>query len=139
MSMEAKITLIESMAFEGTASSGYTVKIDASKEYGGKNAGFRPMGLLLTSLGGCAGASVISILRKKRQDITGFWINLKGERSKNPPMVFTNIEMEYVIKGRNISEKAIRSSIELSKKTCSVMAMLKSTAEITTRYRIINE
>ena len=76
--VEAKVTLLNNMQFTGTASSGHTLIMDADDESGGHNAGFRPMELLLVGFGGCSGMDVISILRKKRQQVSGLEINVKG-------------------------------------------------------------
>ncbi|MEK6672000.1 MAG: OsmC family protein [Nitrospirota bacterium] len=138
MSLEARIFLLEGLAFEGSTSTGNVVMINASKGAAG-NVGFRPMELFLVSLGACSGVSMIQILQKKRIDISGFWINVKGEKAKTPPTIFTDIDMEYVVKGKNIPEKAVKSAFELTKKTCSVIAMVKPTTNVTTRYRIIEE
>ena len=60
------------MTFTSSADSGFTLQMGASSSVGGQNDGFRPMELLLMGLGGCTAMDVISILRKKRQDVTGF-------------------------------------------------------------------
>ena len=137
---EAKVTLLEGMSFEGTASSGHTLTLDSSIEHGGHDAGFRPMELLLVGLAGCTAMDVISILRKKRQDVTGFEVRVKGQRAKEHPRVYTDISVEYVVRGRNVDPRAVERSIELSEtKYCSAMGMLRATATIATSYRIVDE
>ena len=63
--VEAKVTLVKDMQFTGKATSGHSLIMDADDEAGGKNAGFRPMELLLVGFGGCSGMDVISILRHR--------------------------------------------------------------------------
>jgi len=83
---------------------------------------------------------VIDILRKKRQEVTGFEVNVVGARATEHPMTFTEIEIEYVVSGHNIDPKAVERSIELSQtKYCSVNTMLSKSAVIKTSYRIIEE
>src|SRR5207248_8795269 len=85
--MTAVAKLEMGMRFEGEASSGHRVLLDASEYDGGQNAGFRPMELLLIGLASCTGMEVISILRKKLQDVTGYQVLVQGRRAENHPMV----------------------------------------------------
>ncbi len=96
------------------------------------------MELLLLALGGCTGMDVISILRKKRQDISGLEIRVRGIRAPEHPRRYEEIEVEFVVRGRNVSEAAVARSIELSHgKYCGVTATLD--APVRTSYRIENE
>jgi putative redox protein len=136
--MEAKVTFTEGMELKGEASSGHSVTMDAEIAHGGRDAGFRPMELILVALGGCTGMDVLSILRKKKQNLTGFEVRVKGERSEIHPKVYREIRVEYIVKGKDISEDAVKKAIMLSEeKYCSVEAMLRPAVKITSGYRII--
>jgi len=136
--MAASVKLETGMRFSGTADSGHTLVLDAAEAAGGENAGFRPTELLLISLAGCTAMDVISILRKKRQDVTGLEVRTDGNRSEGHPKVYTDITIEYIVSGRGIDPAAVERAIELSTETyCTVEAMLKKAATITTSYRII--
>jgi putative redox protein len=136
--VEAKVTLLNDMQFSGTASSGHTLIMDADNESGGHNAGFRPMELLLVSFGGCTGMDVISILRKKKQNVSGLEINVKGEKSDTDPKIYKEIHLEYVVKGRDVEKRAVERAIDLSlEKYCSVGATLAKAGTIAFRYRIV--
>jgi putative redox protein len=136
--VEAKVTLLNDMQFSGTASSGHTLIMDADNESGGHNAGFRPMELLLVSFGGCTGMDVISILRKKKQNVSGLEINVKGEKSDTDPKIYKEIHLEYVVKGRDVEKRAVERAIDLSlDKYCSVGATLAKAGTITFSYRIV--
>lgn len=138
--VEAKVTLLKDMQFTGTAASGHTLVMDADDDAGGKNAGFRPMELLLVGFGGCSGMDVISILRKKRQQIAGLEINVKGEKTEDYPKIYKKIHIEYVVKGKGVEKVAVERSISLSlEKYCSVGATLAKTGTITHSYRIVEE
>jgi putative redox protein len=138
--VEAKVTLVKDMQFAGNAESGHTLIMDADDTAGGHNAGFRPMELLLVGFGGCSGMDVISILRKKRQQVTGLEINIKGERANDYPKVYKEIHIEYVVKGKDIAKEAVERAISLSvDKYCSVGATLAKTGRITHSFRIIEE
>jgi putative redox protein len=98
------------------------------------------METLLACLAGCTSFDVVNILKKKRQKISGYWVEVEGERRDEPPEVYTKIQIKYKIKGKNISKEAVERAIQLSnEKYCSVGAMLKKTAELTTSYEIIQE
>jgi putative redox protein len=136
----AKVSYIHGLQFVGTASSGHAIVMDGDPEVGGNNTAPRPMELLLLGLGGCSGMDVVSILRKKRQDITGLEINVKGEQVDTYPKKFIDIDLELVVKGKNISEDAVKRSIELSmNKYCSVKASLEGSAKVRFSYKILQE
>ena len=138
--LTAKVTYVKGMQFVGDTESGHALVMDADPSDGGQNTGPRPMELLLAGAGGCSGMDVISILKKKRQDVTGLEINVKGEKAEDYPKKFTEITLEFVVRGRNISEEAVKRAVELSMtKYCSVKATLEGTAKIHYSYKIINE
>lgn len=136
--VEAKVTLLDNMQFSGTASSGHTLIMDADNASGGHNTGFRPMELLLVGFGGCSGMDVISILRKKRQQVTGLEINVTGEKSDTAPKIYKEVHIEYVVKGKGVDTMAVERAISLSlEKYCSVGATLAKAGRITHSYRIV--
>jgi putative redox protein len=136
--MTAQATLIEGMAFTAEAGSGHTVPLDAEEHGGGHDTGFRPMELLLVGLAGCTGMDVISILRKMRQEVTGYAVHAQGERAVDHPMVFTDITVEHVVTGRAISPEAVARAVELSEtRYCGAGAMLGKTARLKHTFRIV--
>jgi len=138
--LTAKVTYIKGMQFVGDTESGHALVMDADPSDGGQNIGPRPMELLLAGAGGCSGMDVISILKKKRQDVTGLEINVRGEKAEDYPKKFTEITLEFAVRGKNISEEAVKRTVELSMtKYCSVKATLEGTAKIHYSYIIINE
>jgi len=138
--VEAKVTLVDNMQFEGSSSSGHMLTMDADDDSGGHNKGFRPMELLLVGFGGCSGMDVISILRKKRQNVTGLEMNVKGKKADSYPHVYTDVHIEYVVKGKGVEKEAVERAINLSlEKYCSVGATLAKAGKITHSYRIIEE
>ena len=133
---DAKVVWKEGLAFEGIGGSGFTVSLDTLAEEGG-GTGFSPMEVLLVSLAGCTAMDVISILKKKRQDVTSFEVRAHGLRADDHPKIYTDITLEYVVRGHGVDPKAVERAIELSEtKYCSVAGMLKKAANITTTFRI---
>ena len=102
------------MLFESTMPTGHTVRVDVSPAFGGDSLGPEPKQLLLVSLGACTGLDVISILRKKRQDVTQYSINVYATEAEDHPKIYTSILVEHVVGGRAIDPKAVARSIELS-------------------------
>ncbi len=138
--MKASVTLEQGMSFKATADSGFTVNLGAAPAAGGDDDGFRPMELMLISLAGCTAMDVISILRKKRQHITGLQVTVDAKRAREHPKVFTHITMKYIVHGVNVEPVAVERSIELSvTKYCPANAMLSQVVPIDTEYDIIEE
>ena len=138
--MKARLKLIENVCLLGEADSGHGVVIDGAPEIGGNNLGVRPMEMVLIGLGGCTAMDVLSILKKQRQQVTDFTIELEAQRREEPPKVFTEIHLRYIIKGRDLKDTHVKRAVELSaEKYCSVSAMLEKTAKITHDYEIIEE
>ncbi len=133
MTMEARVTWVEDKRFVGQSSSGHGIVVDGSSN----KLGCSPMELVLVGLAGCTAYDVISILQKKRQVVDGLEVEVRGERAETPPRVYTDLHIEYVVRGREVSAKAVSAAISLSKdKYCSVSAMLEGTSRITTSFRI---
>lgn len=108
--------------------------------FGQRHTAASPMELLLVALGGCTGADIVSILEKKRQRVTGYEIEVRGERRAEHPRIYTSIEVVHRVRGYAIDPKAVQHAIELSEtKYCSVSAMLGAAAQITMRYEIEND
>ena len=99
-----------------------------------------PMELILIALGGCAGADVVSILKKKRQRVTGYEIEVIAQRRQERPRIYTSIEVIHYVRGHHVDPKAVAHAVELSEtKYCSVSAMLAAASKLSMRFEIINE
>ena len=100
-----------------------------------------PLQAVQAALGGCTAMDVISILRKKRQPVTGYEVEVLAERRLDAhPRIFTRLEVIHRVRGRGISPAAVAEAVELSDtKYCAVHAMLAHAVAITSRYEIIEE
>ncbi len=126
------------MTFTGTANTGLTIRMDSEKDVGGDDDGFRPLELMLISLAGCTAMDALSILRKKRQEITAFEVKAHAEQTEEHPHVFTHIKVEYIVTGRNVDPAAVERSIELSaEKYCPAQAMMAKVVPIEHTFTII--
>jgi len=132
--VEAQVSWIDGERFVGNASSGHAIVIDSDRQ---RNTAAGPMELVLMGLCACTATDVVSILRKKREPFTGVHVRAEAERATEPPTVYTSIKLIYTISGQ-VTRKAAEDAVRLSEgKYCSVSAMLKSTARITTEIRLI--
>lgn len=137
--MNAKVTWKGRMTFIGSAESGFEVGLGTDPSVGGDNDGLRPMELIAIGLAGCTAMDVISIVQKKRQQVSAFETRIESEKAEEHPKVFTNIKVIYYFEGRNIDPTAVERAIELSAtKYCPAQAMLEKAVRIEHTY-IIND
>ena len=138
--MQAKVNWGEGLSFEGTADSGFKIQLDAKEEVGGEGKGFVPMELMAISLAGCTAMDVISILKKKRQDVTDFEVRVDANRAEEHPKVFTRARIDYLVTGHAVDEKAVLRAIELTaERYCPAQAMLGQVMPIDLHYRIFED
>ncbi len=135
--MNAKVDWKGRMSFTGSADSGFEIPLGTYPEVGGDNDGFRPMELMAISLAGCTAMDVISILKKKRQEVSDFQVKVETERSDQHPKVFTSAVIEYHVAGNGISESAVSRAMELSADTyCPAQAMIGKIIPLSLKYFI---
>ena len=135
--MDAKVTWKGRMTFVGSADSGFEVGLGTDPSVGGDNDGLRPMELLAIGLAGCTAMDVISIVQKKRQQVTAFETSVHADRAGEHPKVFTHVQVHYCFEGHDIDPAAIERAIELSStKYCPAQAMLEKAVQIEHTYEI---
>ena len=123
--------------FIGIPPSGHAQIMDASSR---RNAAPTPLENLLVAVAACTAYDVQSILKKKRQDVTDYRVEIEGHRKADRPQAFIKFHIKHIVSGTNISEKAVSDAIELSNNVyCSVAATVRPTAKITTSFEIVNE
>lgn len=114
--------------FEASTENGNTVVIDADSAH---THGPGPMEAVLMALCSCTSVDVVSILKKKRQPLTGLRVTARATQAPSPPRVFTHIKLTYAVAGGKLSRKAVEDAVSLSKnKYCSVSLMLEKAAKI---------
>ena len=122
--------------FIGTPPSGHAQIMDSK---GDRHAATTPLEMLLVSVAACTAMDVQSILEKKRQDVVDYKVEIEGTRAEEHPRKFTSLHVHHIVRGRNVSDEAVRHAIQLSDtKYCSVAATVRPTAEITTSFEIID-
>jgi len=140
MATTGSVRLLEGVCFEATSGTGHTVLMDGAHDSGGRDAGMRPMEMVLLGLGGCSAFDVVTILRRGRHAVSGCEVALEADRADEPPRVFTSIRLHYRVRGTGLPPRAVERAIELSRdKYCSASAMMAHTAKITTSFEIREE
>jgi putative redox protein len=138
--MKATVTWQSNMVFVGQSASGFPIQMDSDPSYGGTNSGVRPMEMIALGLAGCTAMDVLSILQKKRQQVTQFEVKVDAPRSPEYPMVFTSAVITYIVTGRNISEEAVLRSIDLTAtKYCPAQIMLEKAFPMELQYEIYED
>lgn len=136
--MDAKVTWKGKLAFEAIADTGRAIMLDSSADP--KGLGPAPMEMVAMSMAGCTAMDVISILEKKKQDVTSFEVKVHADRAEDYPKVYTRAEIEYQVTGHAVDEASVLRAVELSvKKYCPVHAMLSQVFPITQRYVIFED
>ena len=129
----AHLVLEDGLRFRGEDDQGRSILLDSGEGAIAPS----PVVALLLALGGCSGMDVIGILRKKRQRVTSYTIELVGQRRDQDPRSFTAIEVVHRLAGHGLDPQAIAEAIELSDtKYCSVHATLVPGVTVTSRFVI---
>ncbi|NIN69369.1 MAG: hypothetical protein GTO63_32735 [Anaerolineae bacterium] len=135
---EAVVKWIGDKEFVGTDSTRHSVVMSGQPRE--KAAGVKPAELLLVALAGCAGVDVVSILKKRRQTLSGLEIRVTADQDPDPPWTFRKIHLEYSLHGPQLTVPVVEQAIKLSEeKYCSVGSTLSGVAEITSSYAIIED
>ena len=136
--MTVQAVLDSGMCFDVLTGSGHHIVLDASVENGGQDRGARPMEMLLVALASCAGMDILSILRKKRQDVKAYEVQVHGDRREDHPKVFVEITVEHIITGHAIQPEGVKRAMELTvEKYCGASIMLGKAATVTHTFRIV--
>jgi putative redox protein len=136
-SNKATVRFVADDLFVGTTPGGRAIVLDTDSQ---RSSAPSPVELLLVALGSCTATDVATILKKKRQHVTNYTVEVSGERRSEYPRSYTSMKVHHVLTGIDISPKAVAQAIELSEnKYCSVAATLKPKVEIQTTFEIIEE
>ncbi len=119
------------MAFESNNPSGLNFTIDASPDDGGEGAGFRPKALMLSSLAGCSGLDVASLIKKMKLEVDDFHIETIANLTDEHPKYYDSVVIEYHFHGNNLNEGKLQRAVDLSvEKYCGVMEMFRRFASL---------
>ncbi|MEO0097906.1 MAG: OsmC family protein [candidate division WOR-3 bacterium] len=127
---EVSLKWINGLKFLLTDKENHQVLLDSSKEGGGEGAGFKPIHLFMASIAGCMAMDIVSILKKKREDLKDFSIEITGERTQEHPKRFVKIDIKFRI-NEEVNKKSLEEAFRLSQeKYCSVLHSVLNPPEI---------
>ena len=136
--MNISVNWVDGLLMVGKSDSGHTITMDGPPESGGENLGVRPMEMLLLGVAGCTMIDVVTTLKKMRQDLSHLETKINAERATDHPKVFTNIHIQFVVKGKDLDPKKVDKAITLSaEKYCSASIMLGETVTITHDFEVV--
>ena len=139
MATTATVKWMDGMAMVAESGSGHGFIMDGAPANGGRNAGARPMEVVLMGLGGCTTFDVMSILKKTRQQVSDCVVELQGERADAVPSVYTSIHVHFKVYGVNLDDAKVQRAVKLSaEKYCSASLMLsQGNVEITHSFETL--
>ena len=136
--MNISVNWVDGMLMVGKSHSGHSITMDGPPEIGGDNLGVRPMEMLLLGVAGCTMIDVVTTLKKMRQELTHFETKVNAERADDHPKVFSDIHIQFLVKGNDLDSKKVEKAITLSaEKYCSASIMLGKTASISHDFEIL--
>jgi putative redox protein len=138
MTVDTNVAVVQAVSSDlylGITPSNHALAIDTDHM---RHCAASPMELLLIALGSCTAVDVASILRKKRQEVNDYRVEVRGFRRAEHPRSYERLEVHHIVTGRNISEQSVAQAIELSEtKYCSVAATFRPAAEIVSTFQVI--
>jgi putative redox protein len=127
---------IGNKTFVGIDSTSHSVVLSTPAD----GVGIKPSELLMIAVASCSAVDVVEILNKKRMPLTHLEISVSSEQDAEAPWTFRKIHMHFIVRGKNLNEKAVEQAIQLSEeKYCSVAATIRPTAQVTTDFEILTE
>ena len=136
--MNISVNWVDGMLMVGKSHSGHSITMDGPPEIGGDNLGVRPMEMLLLGVAGCTMIDVVTTLKKMRQELTHCETKVNAERANDHPKVFTDIHIQFLVRGNSLDSKKVEKAITLSaEKYCSASIMLGKTASISHDFEIL--
>jgi putative redox protein len=128
------------MVFESDNPRWDSIMMDASEDFGGTNSGMAPKAMMLSSLAGCSGLDVVSVLDKMKASVEDFYMTVEGELTDEHPKYYHTVTVEYHFTGKDLNESKIKKAVDLSvDKYCGVMEMFRQFAEVKTSIHYHNK
>ncbi|PCI97775.1 MAG: disulfide bond formation regulator [Flavobacteriales bacterium] len=136
--MEVKLKRVnKAFHYEAINDSKIKVNIDANPAIGGEEKGARPMELLLMGVAGCSSIDLGLILKKQKQELVDYQVDVTAERHDNMSKTFKSIHLHFTLWG-DLDHHKVERAIELTlTKYCSVALSLDKAIEITNTFTII--
>lgn len=122
----------QALQFAGTLPSGTTLEFDGDR-------GPQPVETMIATIAACMAMDVISILMKKRQNVSSYRIETEYERAPEGewPRPVVAIRMRHVVGGSDLDSQAVERAVQLSdEKYCSVLWTLRQSPTIKMEWAV---
>ena len=117
--------------FESDNPSNHKLIMFNNSDDNGDIVGFGPKALMLSSLAGCSGLDVVSLLKKTRAEVADFKIEITAELTDEHPKFYNKVKVDYHFSDAELQPKKIQKAVNLSvTKYCGVMEMFRQFAEV---------
>ena len=137
MAHKVTTTWKNKMLLESDNPLGKNLLMESGHDFGGSNQGLSPKALMLSSLGGCTGLDVLSLLKKIRVEIEDFKVIVNGELTEEHPKYYDKVSIDYYFTGTDLNEEKIKKVVSLSEERyCGVIKMFRAFAEVTIAIHI---
>lgn len=137
MGHKVTTTWKENMLLESDNPHGKNVLMETGTDFGGSNQGLNPKALMLSSIGGCTGLDVLSLLKKMRVEFDDFKVVVNGEMTEEHPKYYNKVNIDYYFTGTDLNEEKIKKAVTLSEEQyCGVIKMFRAFAEVTIAIHI---
>ena len=137
MAHKVTTTWKNKMLLESDNPLGKNLLMESGPDFGGSNQGLSPKALMLSSLGGCTGLDVLSLLKKIRVEIEDFKVTVNGELTEEHPKYYDKVSIDYYFTGTDLNEEKIKKVVFLSEERyCGVIKMFRAFAEVTIAIHI---
>jgi putative redox protein len=134
--MAHKVTTVwkENMLLESDNPSGHKILMETTPEFGGSGKGLSPKALMLSSLSGCTGLDVLSLLKKMRVEVAHFKIEVTAVLTEDHPKYYKKVNVIYIFSGNKLDKEKITKAVNLSvERYCGVFEMFRHFATVTTQ------
>lgn len=132
MAHKVTTTWKNKMLLESDNPLGKNLLMESGPDFGGSNQGLSPKALMLSSLGGCTGLDLLSLLKKMRVEIEDFKVIVNGELTEEHPKYYNKVSIDYYFTGTDLNEEKIKKAVSLSEELyCGVIKMFRAFAEVT--------
>ena len=132
MAHKVTTTWKNKMLLESDNPLGKNLLMESGPNFGGSNQGLSPKALMLSSLGGCTGLDLLSLLKKMRVEIEGFKVIVNGELTEEHPKYYDKVSIDYYFIGTDLNKENIKKAVSLSEERyCGVIKMFRAFAEVT--------
>ena len=139
MARSASLSFESGMRFRARVRE-HELVLDASPSVGGGDAAPSPMDLQLLAVAGCAAMDVVSILRKMREEVTSYDVDVSGETEEEHPRRYHSIAIVHRFAGPALGEDSVRRAIFLSmSRYCPVYSMIAPTVDVRQHYEVRGE